>query len=187
MTASLATAYEAFVAPPPLPARSPVAARRAPDPEAPYDDGLPPPHRPTLAGPVDARFPAVRAPALRLVPPLADARPGPVRTARAELEDPAARAAVLARAVLEALAGDRPVGQLERWTTPDVFGVLAPLVAARTQRPWAATLRRVVVCEPAPGVAEVTAVIQRGPRAGALALRLEGFDGRWLVTALQLG
>ena len=178
MTANLATAYAPLVAP------AHVLARRAPDPEEPYDDAPRRPRPGSPLGPVDGPFPAVRTPvALRLVPDPASDDGAP----RGALEDPAARAAVLTRAVLEALAGDRPLGQLEGWIAPDVLDVLEPLVAARTLRPWAATLRRVVVCEPAPGVAEVTVVIQRGPRAGALALRLESVDGRWLVTALQLG
>jgi hypothetical protein len=167
-----------------------VEAFRAPDPEAPYDDGSPPPlvHGALALAPW---VPPDAPPALRLVP-----EPEPdieddgafdaVRTPREELEDPAPRATMLARALLEALAGDRPLGQLMRWTTPEVIAQLEPLVAARGPRPWAATVRKVLVSEPVPGVAEVTAVVQRGIRAGAMALRLEGLDGRWLVTALQL-
>jgi hypothetical protein len=168
-----------------------VTAHRAPDPEPPYDDDVPPPPpgvRGSLALAPWTDVPLPPAP-LRLVlePDVEDDGAfDAVRTPREELEDPAPRAAVLARALLEALAGDRPLGQLMRWTTPEVFAQLEPLVAARTPRPWAATLRRVLVSEPLPGIAEVTAIVQRGPRAGAVALRLEGVDGRWLVTALQL-
>jgi hypothetical protein len=42
------------------------------------------------------------------------------------------------------------------------------------------------VCEIDDGVAEVTAVIRRGARTLAVALRLEGIDGRWMCTALQM-
>jgi hypothetical protein len=126
---------------------------------------------------------------LRLVPPpepKEDRWSAAQRTPRESLEEPAPRATVLARALLEALAGDRPLGQLMRWTSPEVFAQLEPLVASSAARPWAATVRRVLVHEPAPGVAEVTAVVDRGPRTGAMAFRLEGVDGRWLVTALQI-
>jgi len=34
------------------------------------------------------------------------------------------------------------------------------------------------------GVVEVCATVQRGTRAGAFALRLEGLDGRWRCTEL---
>jgi hypothetical protein len=43
------------------------------------------------------------------------------------------------------------------------------------------------VTEPADGVAEVSALVRRGLRVTAVALRLEGMDGRWQCTALELG
>jgi hypothetical protein len=48
-------------------------------------------------------------------------------------------------------------------------------------------VRSIRVGEPADGVAEVCAVIQRGRRYFATAARLEGFDGRWRCVALRLG
>ena len=48
-------------------------------------------------------------------------------------------------------------------------------------------VRSVHVSEPADGVAEACAVVDTGPRRRAVALRLEGMDGRWQCTALQLG
>ena len=43
------------------------------------------------------------------------------------------------------------------------------------------------VSEPDDGVAEVAAVVHRRHRVQAIALRLEGRDGRWVVTVLQCG
>jgi hypothetical protein len=43
------------------------------------------------------------------------------------------------------------------------------------------------VCEPADGVAEVSAVFRRADRVRAIAFRIQGVDGRWRITALQLG
>jgi hypothetical protein len=43
------------------------------------------------------------------------------------------------------------------------------------------------VSEPADGVAEACAVVDTGPRRRAIALRLEGLDGRWRCTQLQFG
>lgn len=165
-----------------------VNAYRAPNPEPPYDD-----EPPTRLPVIPALAPWVAEPVLRLVqsepePDLEDdGEFDAQRTPREQLDDPRPRAAMLTRALLEAITGDRPVGQLMRWTTPAVFAQLEPLVAPRGSRPWAASVRRMFVSEPTPGVAEVTAVVQRGPRCGALALRLEGLDGKWLVTALHLG
>jgi hypothetical protein len=41
------------------------------------------------------------------------------------------------------------------------------------------------VCEVSDGVAEVSVVIDDGRRARALAMRLEGSDGRWRCTELD--
>jgi len=43
------------------------------------------------------------------------------------------------------------------------------------------------VCEPVDGVAEISAVARRAGRAHAIAARLEGIDGRWRCTAVQIG
>jgi hypothetical protein len=51
----------------------------------------------------------------------------------------------------------------------------------------AEVVRSVRVSEPTDGVAEVCAIVQQGPRCRAIALRLEGIDGRWQCTALQIG
>jgi hypothetical protein len=41
--------------------------------------------------------------------------------------------------------------------------------------------------EPADGVAEVAAIVRIGDRFRAIALRLEGLDGRWRCVRLQIG
>lgn len=109
-----------------------------------------------------------------------------VRTARAELPAPGPRAGVLVSAILEALTGRRPLAQLVRWLTSDVYDELEVSICRDRGRGWAGRTRRLVVSEPADGVAEVTAVVERDQRASAMALRLEGRDGRWVVTALQM-
>jgi hypothetical protein len=115
---------------------------------------------------------------------------GPQATAREALPEPRAWAARLAQAVVEVLAGDRPATQLVRWTAEDVYdGIRRRAQTRRTQggpSPRAA-LSSVRVCEPADGVVEACAVVRRGSRYHAVALRLQGLDGRWQCTALQLG
>jgi hypothetical protein len=87
------------------------------------------------------------------------------------------------------MAGRRPVTQLRGLTTPGLF---ASLNGGRRPR-WCAdgtaplVLGRVHVCEPVDGVAEVSLVARRAGRAHAVAARLEGLDGRWRCTALQVG
>lgn len=111
---------------------------------------------------------------------------GPVRTPRVELPAPGPQAARLTRLLLEVLAGDRPARQLAACTNPEVCDEIEVLVSPRSPRPWAGSLRRLIVCEPVPGIAEVTAIVVQGLRTVALALRMEGVDGRWQLTALQL-
>ncbi|CAN5640736.1 hypothetical protein BH24ACT13_BH24ACT13_09160 [soil metagenome] len=145
-------------------------------------------------------------PGLRLVP---DDRPGdegaddddplvaPQPTPRRLLPAPGRWSARLVQAVLEVLAGERPPTQLLRWTSEHVYTDIDRR-ARRLVRPCPGSaralavrdrpvVRSVHVSEPADGVAEVCALVQRGARATAIALRLEGMDGRWLCTALVLG
>jgi uncharacterized protein DUF6459 len=112
----------------------------------------------------------------------------PTRTS--ELPDPTAWSRRLVQAVIEALSGVRPVAQLIRWTTPDVYAGLQRRCHAQTGRRAPgrrAVVRSVRICQPADGVVEASAVVVALGRVQAVALRLEGLDGRWRMTALELG
>jgi Family of unknown function (DUF6459) len=117
---------------------------------------------------------------------------GPVATPRDALPEPAPWAARLVQGIAEVLALDRPAAQLARWVCPEVFDEVRRRVDARRQAnrsttgPRRPTLRSLHVTEPADGVAEVCALVDDGRRARAYALRLEGSDGRWRATALDL-
>lgn len=134
-------------------------------------------------------------PGLRLVAALGpDGDDGPRPTPRGELPDPATWAPRLVQALLEVLSGNRPLTQLIRWTDAKVYAELLRRVtlsaASEARRAGPArrsVLRSVRIDEPEDGVAEVAAVVTRAGRIGALALRLEGLDGRWQCTALELG
>ncbi|SBW20333.1 hypothetical protein FDG2_1660 [Candidatus Protofrankia californiensis] len=118
---------------------------------------------------------------------LVQALPGPGRTdAPGSRTIPSARAAatVVVRAIVEAVTGIRPVAHLAAWTSPQVQADLERLVADNV-RHRRHTLRCLRVCEPREGIAEVAAVITRGERVSALALRMETSGSRWRVTALQ--
>jgi hypothetical protein len=112
-------------------------------------------------------------------------------TRRSALPDPRPWAGHIAQAVVEVMAGARPATQLLRWTTPEVYAVVARRASVSTRRGLPrtrrATVRSVRVCEPADGVAEACAVVVDGERVRALAIRLVGLDGRWRVEALQIG
>jgi len=94
------------------------------------------------------------------------------------------------QALMEVLAGDRPVGQLVRWTSAEVLDEVSALTlppATGRVRTSRGVVRSVHVSEPVDGVAEVAALVRRGRRCSAVALRLEGLDGRWQCTAVELG
>lgn len=120
---------------------------------------------------------------------------GPQSTCRVDLPDPEPWAAQIAQAIVEVMSGLRPAAQVVRWTTPQVYAVVARrgALAARRRASGArggsrrALVRSVRVCEPADGVAECSVVVSEGPRVRAMAVRLSGLDGRWRVEALQIG
>lgn len=115
-------------------------------------------------------------------------------TPRSDLPCPRVAAAGLVQALMEVMSGERSVRQLTGVTSEDVYTQLEcrikALRALRHRRGIASTgaarLISIRVGEPSDGVAEVTAVVRRGERHRAVALRLEGADGRWRCTALQL-
>ena len=155
--------------------------------EPPYDDELPERTGPRLVlvtalptpvGPL-AALPPLRlaAPSVALAPPVDPTVPA-VR--------PGARA--LVQGLLEVLGGVRPVTQLRRRTSPDLYADLEELVQAQPRpggpRPSTGAVLSLHVQHSGPTVAEVCTTVRRGPRAGALALRLELLDGAWRCTAL---
>ncbi|MDX6205138.1 MAG: hypothetical protein QOF39_1195 [Frankiales bacterium] len=148
------------------------------------------------------------APALRLLPggrtgaepePVAE-EPAPdhepaaaARTPRRELPSPKLFGGRLVQALAEAAAGERPLMQLSPYLSRAVYHRLERHFASTVRGTGGtgpdnrANVRSVHVCEPSDGVAEVAAVVRRGGRMAAIALRLEGVDGRWQCTALQIG
>lgn len=144
-------------------------------------------------------------PRLRLVPP--EGLPGdellfePQPTSSVHLPDPRFWGGRLAQALVEVLHGVRPATQVRRWLSEEVYAQvrwqsqrrqaghvqrIGPPGPARGRRqPPRVVVRSVRACQPADGVAEVSVVIHDGERARALALRLEGSDGRWRATVVQ--
>ncbi len=119
---------------------------------------------------------------------------GPRCTAASGLPDARATAASMVQAVVEVLAGTRPPAQLTRWLAVDVLAAVhrRAALATRIRRGRAvpqrsAVVRAVRLCSPRDGVAEAAVVVTGDDRVRAVALRLEGLDGRWRVTALEIG
>lgn len=116
---------------------------------------------------------------------------GPQATGTADLPPVEVWARKLIQATLEVCEGTRSADQLTRWLAPDVRERVARrglLARRRARRPHRApVVRALLTCLPADGVCEVSAVVHTAGRVRALALRMSGVDGRWLVTALELG
>lgn len=100
------------------------------------------------------------------------------------------------QAAVEIVGGDRPVTQLIRWTSKEVYAELerrALLVgrAGRHQpgqgrvqpvRPKVVSVHSFFV---APHVVETSVHVRYGARSRALAARFEAQQGRWICTALE--
>jgi Family of unknown function (DUF6459) len=182
------------------PAR-PSSTSRPPAPPAPprlHLVPVEPPQPPLCPEPVRLVLPGVMAPRAAHRPgprpaperaPHPDADFGPTLSVRAELPDPRTTGRRLLTVAVEALVGRRPMSQLQPLVTPRLFAALASGRRPRwcTADVTAVLLGPVHVCEPVDGVAEISTVVRRAGRAHAVAARLEGMDGRWRCTALQIG
>lgn len=146
--------------------------------------------------------------ALRHGPTVIPAVPGhpaqPAGPTDAFLSDPDTRrwCATFAQAVVEVLAGERPVAQLQARATRPVHALLerrAALALAQAakvrprqvppqrRRVPARRLGIVHLHRPVPTAVEANVVVHEGGRARALAFRLEAVGGRWVAVALELG
>lgn len=119
----------------------------------------------------------------------------PQRTSTAALPEAEPFLRNITRGVLEVFAGVREVDQLARWLTEDAYRKLvtrANLASrARSARGMPAkrpvhTIMSVHQSSPTDGVVEAVVIVQGPARTRAVALRIEGMDGRWRATSLAL-
>lgn len=154
----------------------------------PYDDELP-------SAPVLRLVPTVHRaphplPVTSLTTPAQelDAWLAPERTLTSRLPATRPYARSLVQVLVEVLAGVRPLTQLRRETAPELYALIGKAVVrtprTRGARPDGRAVRSVHVQEPPEGVVEVCATVVRAGRPSALALRLQGLDGRWRCTEL---
>jgi hypothetical protein len=119
----------------------------------------------------------------------------PQRTPSTALPDPEPFLRNLTRGVFEVLAGVRDVDQLGRWLTEDPYRRLVTRsnLAARARSARGIPAKRPVhailstrYSSPADGVIEAVVIVQGPARTRAVAMRLEGMDGRWRATSLAV-
>jgi Family of unknown function (DUF6459) len=110
---------------------------------------------------------------------------------RPGLPDAQEWSAMLALAIIQALTGQRPAAQLNRWIADEVLAAISMYQRRSLRMPGRiaapAALRSVRVQHPGPEVAEVAVHAVIGKRSAAMAFRLEALGDRWLCTALELG
>lgn len=125
----------------------------------------------------------------------------PVPLGESPLPDPRRWAAQIARCSLEAVEGERPLTQLNRWMSPrqyqllekrrDWFAKGRPPRVLRTRREEG-KMKPVAILSArcratADGAQEAIVVLHDGHRGRATSMRLESQEGRWVVTYLRLG
>ncbi len=103
------------------------------------------------------------------------------------LGDPEHATRTVTLVVLEVLAGRRPARQLNRWVSNAVAARIRQQAGARrgptTRRP--PRLGSVFCQQPIDGIVESSLVVWEEDRCRAIAIRLEGLDGRWQCTAFE--
>ena len=174
----------------------------APDVDLPFDDERTTAHLATGQDTLPLPFEAGHAaPMLRLVPtggetldvpgaPIARQATTSTRP-RNVVPNPDVR--MLVQALCEVLSGTRPAVQMTTSVSPSVLAALRSNAGAG---PWRSSdgsvgprpaVRSVHVRETSDGVLDVCAVVRRGPRHHALALRMRRRRTRWETTTVQVG
>jgi hypothetical protein len=147
-----------------------------------------------LEFPLASGLPAVpRAPALTLV--VGGGQAPAVAPPAPPLPAPRDWAGRFVQAVVEVIAGDRPLQQMVRWTDQRVYADLSRRVrilglttsASARHRTERSHVRSVHIFQPRPDAAEIAAHVRHGARSRAVAARLEADQARWRCTALLLG
>ena len=111
------------------------------------------------------------------------------RTPTAELPDSRTFTGRLLQGLVEVLAGARPLTQLRMQTSVELYAELAERLqggrVVRGGRPEPRVVRSVHTQERPEGVVEACATVLRNGKLTAVALRLEGFGGRWLCVDVE--
>jgi len=116
-------------------------------------------------------------------------RPQPTPASR--LPEPSLWAEQALRLLLEVMDGLRPARQLSRWVDHGIAERVARrgIVARRRggRYPQPGRVCSVHLSTPRDDACEVAALVVHAGRYRAVALRMTGMDGRWVLTALEVG
>lgn len=112
-----------------------------------------------------------------------------------ELGDPRPVLSFLALSVIETLAGIRDIEQCARWLTDGVYQQLRQKSLASTRSRAESSVRalrpnisvgKISTFSPRPGIVEGVVIVHNLGRARAVAIRLEGYNGRWRARSLAV-
>ena len=113
----------------------------------------------------------------------------------ADLGDPKPILAFLAQSIIETLAGIRDIEQCARWLSDGVYQQIRQKSLAsnrsraessvKAMRPNLA-VGKISVFSPREGVVEGVVIIHNIGRARAVAIRLEGYNGRWRAKSVAV-
>lgn len=120
---------------------------------------------------------------------------GPQYNKTSELPNPEASLKALATGVVEVIAGSRPIDQLSRLLTDDVYQRLshrAKLARISREELGQKTLHQnfsvhnMMNASPRDGVIESVVLLNSQRRIRAVTIRLEGINNRWRATAVSV-
>ncbi len=161
-------------------------------PDEPFHDRVVPLRRPTPLASVQGTLALSLGGASEPYEPPLTAVPDLTGPERHELEAWAPR---FAQAAVEIAGGDRPVSQLLRWASPEVYddlGRRAQVVRSAVLRDSATRVQQVRplvesvhTCWLTQRAAEVSVRVRYGRRSRAVAMRFEQRKGRWLAVAVE--
>jgi hypothetical protein len=112
-----------------------------------------------------------------------------------DLGDPRPVLAFLAQSVIETLAGIRDIEQCARWLSDGVYQQLRQKSLASTRSRAESNVRqlrpnlaigKISVFSPRDGVIEGVVIVHNMKRARAVAIRLEGYNGRWRAKSVAV-
>lgn len=119
------------------------------------------------------------------------APPTPYARKREVLGDPTPLACTVAKNALEVVLGLDGLDKLNRWVTGEIRSQVAKQHSLARRGGYVVRgtvgIARVRVFRVSAKAAEVSVIAREGERVHAIAMRLEDWAGRWLVTALELG
>lgn len=113
----------------------------------------------------------------------------------ADLGDPKPILAFLAQSIIETLAGIRDIEQCARWLSDGVYQQIRQKSLASTRSRAESSVKalrpnlavgKISVFSPREGVVEGVVIIHNIGRARAVAIRLEGYNGRWRAKSVAV-